>query len=115
MAVAIKGPSIASQVVATNTTVNSSAYTIKPNTTELLARIKVSSRTDGTYTPAIQHSHDGSNWETLKAVTAITSNDTTYTSFVVAVDGTMFTQVRLTIVSTSVTTGATVEADLWHN
>jgi hypothetical protein len=69
-------------------------------------------RKQHTYTLKIEHSHDGSNWETLKAGSGVTTNDTVYVTYTEAADGPCLGLVRITVTSASTTTGATVEAEV---
>lgn len=112
MACAIKAnESIASQTISSNTDTSSQKFSVSASTKNIIAIMKVSSRTDGTYTLKLEHSHDGSNWEVLKAGSGVTTNDTVYVAYSEASDGPCLSLVRLTVTSASVTTGATVEAE----
>ncbi len=112
MAVTKQGRAIASQTISSNTTTAGQPFAVDAKTRNMIMICKISSRTDGTYVATIQHSHDGSNWETLKAGSNITSNDTVYLSYSNYLDGAHLGLVRIVIVSTSVTTGATAEASI---
>lgn len=115
MAVSIQGRGIASQTIATDTDTAGEKFAVNASTKNIIAVMKVSSRTDGSYTLKIQHSHDGSNWEALKtAGAAVTTNDTTYLSYSEAVDGACFGYIRIVVTSASTTTGATVEASVYY-
>lgn len=106
---------IASQTIATDTDTSGIAVGISAKTTELLMFTKVSSRTDGTFTPKIEGSVNGTNWVTLASGTAISSNTHNHTEVAVAVDGALPPLVRITVTSASTTSGATVEASLYMN
>lgn len=109
----LSGSQISSRTIATDTTTAGTSFGVSANTKEILAYIKVSSRTDGTFTPKIQGSADNSTWIDLKAGTAISSNTQNFTSWAVAVDGALPPFVRLAVLSASTTTGATVEASIF--
>lgn len=116
MAVTKKAPNaIASGTIATDTDTSSSANVVDASTKNAIGVMKVSSRTDGTYTLKLEHSHDNSNWETLKAGSGVTTNDTVYVIYEEANEGPCFSHLRLTVTSASTTTGATVEAELWFD
>lgn len=115
MAVTNLGRAITSQVISSNTTTAGQPFAVSAKTRNIVMVCKISSRTDGTYVATIQHSHDGSNWETLKAGSNITSNDTVYLSYSNYLDGACLGLIRIVIVSTSVTTGATAEASVLHD
>jgi hypothetical protein len=53
---------IASQTIATDTDTSGVSFGISADTTEILMFTKVSSRTDGTFTPKIEGSVDGTNF-----------------------------------------------------
>lgn len=115
MAVSNQGKEIASQTIGTNTTTTSSSTGVNSSTKNIIGVMKISSRTDGTYVLHLQHSHDGTNWETLVSGGNVTANDTVYVEYSEGVDGACFGQIRLAIVSTAVTTGATAEASLHYD
>lgn len=115
MAVTKLGRSIASQVIATDTDTAGQPFSVDASTKNMILVCKVSSRTDGTFTPRVEHSHDGSNWETLKAGAAISTNDTTYTAFEESNDGPCLGLIRIVVTSASTTSGATVEAELRYD
>ena len=106
---------IASQVIATDTTTYGTAFGISAKTTEILMKLDVSSRTDGTYTPIIQGSVDGTDFVTLVSGTAISSETHNHTDFAVAVDGALPPIIRIGVTSASTTTGATVAATVLTN
>lgn len=115
MAVSQRGRAIASQTIATDTTTAGEKFAVNGTTTAIIALIKVSSRTDGTFTLKIQHSHDGSNWEDYKAASGLSTDDTVYLTATEDADGPFFGLVRIVVVSASTTSGATVEADVYYN
>lgn len=115
MAVTNKGKGIASGTIATDTDTNAQATVVNANTRNIIAQMKVSSRTDGTFTCKIEHSHDNSNFEVLKAGSGVTTNDTVYVLYNEDKDGPCFSHVRVTVTSASTTSGATVEADIFHD
>jgi len=104
---------ISSRTIATDITTTGTGFGVSANTQEVLLSVTVSSRTDGTFTPTIQGSIDGTTWITLKSGTAINSNTTNQTSWVVAKDGSMPPFIRAAVVSASTTTGATVVASIF--
>lgn len=106
---------IASGVIATDTTTYGAAFGISAKTTEILVKLDVSSRTDGTYTPIIQGSIDGTDFVTLVTGTAISSETHNHTEFAVAVDGALPPIIRIGVTSASTTTGATVAATVLTN
>ena len=115
MAVTNSGRAIASQVIGSNTTTAGQPFSVNADTKAMVAVMTISSRTDGTYVLHIQHSHDGSNWEALVSGGNVTSNDTVYLSYTQDVNGACLPLVRIVIVSTSVTTGATAVASILHD
>ena len=102
----------AATAITSNTTTTGSAFLLHPHAQELTAVSQVSARTDGTYTTTIQHSPDGTNWFTLAAGSAQSANGLVE----ITVAGTVshFQYVRASILSSSVTSGATVTVTLWH-
>lgn len=115
MAVSNQGRAISSRTISSNTTTAGEKFAVSAHTKNIIAVMKISSRTDGTYVCTIQHSHDGSNWETLIAGGNVTSDDTVYVEYSEAVDGACFGLIRVIITSSSVTTGATAEASIYHD
>ncbi len=115
MAVTNQGLGIASGTINTDTDTSGTSFSVSANTKNIIAVMKVSSRTDGTYTLKIEHSHDNTNWETLKAGSGVTTNDTVYVQYSEAVDRACFSYIRVTVTSASTTTGATVEASIYYD
>lgn len=115
MAVTIKGRGISSGTIASDTDTSGQKFAVGAHTKSIIGEMKVSSRTDGTFTLKIEHSHDGSNFETLKAGSGVSTDDTVYVLYNEAVDGPCFGNIRITVTSASTTSGATVEADVWHD
>lgn len=97
--------------ITSNTTSVSSGLIVPVHANQLIAISTVSSRTDGTFTTTIEHSPDGVNWHVWKAGSAQSANgsvlihDTTIPNFL---------HVRASVVSTSVTAGATVKVELHY-
>jgi hypothetical protein len=105
---------ISSGVIATNTDTAGAAFGPSKATKEVLMYTKVSSRTDGTFTPKIQGSVDeGVTWVDLKSGTAISSNTQNFTSLVIEKDGALPRLLRIVVTSASTTSGATVEASIY--
>ena len=115
MSVTNSGRGISSQVIGSNTTTAGQLFAVNADTKSIVGIMTISSRTDGTYVLHIQHSHDGSNWETLKSGSNVTSNDSVYLGFNESVDGPCLSLIRLAIVSTAVTTGATAVASVLYD
>jgi hypothetical protein len=115
MSVSNKRTTIASQTLAT-TLLNGTNITVNNETKALIVECKVSNRTDGTYTFRLQESWDGgTNWEQFGISTAVASNDTVLIKITENIDGAFFPMMRIVITATSVTIGATVEANIWHD
>lgn len=116
MAVSIQGRALASATIATDTTTAAQPFAVSPQTKAIAAVMTIASRTDGTYTLKIQHSHDGgTTWKDLVASSGITADGTTYLEYAEAVDGACFGLVRVAVLSASTTTGATVGAVIFHD
>jgi hypothetical protein len=106
---------IASGVINTDTNTSSDSFSVSKETKNMIAVMKVSSRSAGDFTLKIEHSHDNSNWEVLKAAGAATnSNDTVYLLYSEAVDGPCLSHVRITVTSAT-SANATVEAQLFRD
>jgi hypothetical protein len=99
-------------VIASDTTSTGIAKLIHTHAEELCAVSTVSSRTDGTYTASIEHSPDGSTWFNLASGSAQSANGSV--AITVAKTVSVFPYIRASIVSTSVTSGATVSLVLYH-
>lgn len=106
---------IASGVIATDTDTAATAFGISAKCNEILMFTKVSSRTDGTFTPKIQGSVNGTDWVVLATGTAISSNTSNFTELAVAVDGALPPIIRIVVTSASTASGATVEASVYLN
>lgn len=115
MACTKSGEAIASGTIATDTDTSGAKFAVDAQTKAMVGIMKVSSRTDGTFTLKIEHSHDGSNWETLKAGSGVTTNDTVYVLYTEAADGPCLSYARITVTSASTTSGATVEAEVRYD
>jgi hypothetical protein len=102
------GAQIAAQVIGSNTTTAGNGFGANPQTREIILETICASRTDGTFTPQIDGSMDGTNWINLKQGTAITANGRNFTSWVIEKDGALPPFLRISILSASVTTGATL-------
>lgn len=103
---------LASQVIATDTTTLGSAVQIDRRNIGLIGLIEVSSRTDGTYTLSIEESHDGVSWApvVLAAATAISADGIGLAKVDKITPHLVY--IRASVLSASVTTGATVEVNL---
>jgi hypothetical protein len=99
-------------VIATSTTTLSPYQLLPAHSTELGFIVTVSARTDGTYTVTLQHSSDGVNFYDLQAGTALSANGSNFTG--VASTITHMSYVRASIVSATVTTGATVKVEVMY-
>lgn len=115
MAVSNQGKAIASQTIATDTDTAGEKFSVGHHTKNIIGVMQVSSRTDGTFTLKIQHSHDGSNWEDLSTGSGVTTNDTVYVEYSESVDGACFGLIRIVVTSASTTSGATVEASVYYD
>jgi len=104
---------IASQAIISNTTVAGVAFAVSPMCKEILVYTQVTIRTDGTFTPSLQGSVDGSTWITLKDGTAISSVTQNFTTWTVDKDGAIPPILRVILVSTSVTSGGTANAQVF--
>lgn len=102
-------------VIATDTTTTSASGSVLQlpcHSQELIFESVVASRTDGTYTTTVQHSPDNSNWYTLVAGTAQSTN--TRQILTVASTVTHFMYIRASILSSSTTSGATVSVNAFY-
>lgn len=97
--------------ITTNTTTVSAAFQVPVHARQLIAISTVSARTDGTFTTTIEHSPDGITWHTWKAGSAQSANGSVLVHDVTIPN---FIYVRSSIVSSSVTSGATVAVQLWY-
>lgn len=108
--------SISPQAIASNTTVNGSSIDTRTlaKDSRHLVHCRVGTRTDGTYTFTVQDSADNSSFATLAvysgAVGAISAANTSLTAAVVPVAGRPY--LRISVASTSVTTGGVVAASI---
>lgn len=102
---------LSEQSITSDTTTVSASQSIGNRACELIITSEVSSRTDGTYTTTIQHSPDGTNWFTLDSTAAQSANGMVIKS----VSGNVFQNIRASIVSSSVTTGADLSVKVWFS
>ena len=103
-----------------NGTTAGNTFHLHPHAREIILVSTVSSRTDGTYTTTLQHSPDGSTWFNV----LLEDNSTAFATAAQTADGSaiktlmkfvpIFPYVRASVLAASVTTGATVEVDLFH-
>lgn len=106
--------SIAPQAIASNTTVNGSSIDVRtlPKDSRHLVCAQVGTRTDGTYTFTVQDSADNSSFATLAvfsgSLAAVSAANTKRTGAIVPVAGRPY--LRVSVASTSVTTGGVVAA-----
>lgn len=100
-----------STVIASSTTTLGTAHSLVDPAVELIITSTVSNRTDGTFTVTVQHSPDGTNWFTLGATAAQSSNGMVIT----LVTQNVFHNVRASILSAAVTAGAEVEVRLYFS
>ena len=105
---------VASQTIDTDTTTNGTKVHV-PYANALFVESIVSSRTDGTFTTTLQHSHDGSTWYDLIACTAQSADGTQTKEYVEGIDGAILQFIRAKVVSTSTTDGATVVVNIYYN
>lgn len=113
--------SLASGVIATDTTTYGSAILLPVYTTGLIVQSTVSSRTDGTYTSRLQHSLDNSVWyDVYDHSTAAThvcaaqaANGTVQKSL--SLISPVMQYVRTATLSAGTTTGATVATKIIYS
>lgn len=112
MAAHIKKQLRTAAAITSSTTTTTAGQLLHTHAKELVAISTVSARTDGTFTTTIEHSPDGVTWFTLQAGSAQSANG----SVVITVASTVsvFQWVRASILSATVTSGATVAVELWH-
>lgn len=103
---------LGSATITSNTTTNGQGVVLHCHAQELVAVSTVSSRTDGTYTTSIEHSPDGNTWFTLATGAAQSANGAVVIT--VASSVSVFQHIRASVVSTSVTSGADLEIELFH-
>jgi hypothetical protein len=106
---------IASQAITSDTDTYGAAFGITKNTTEILAKLDVTARTDGTFTPRIEGSIDGTDFVTLATGTATSTVTHNHVEFAVAVDGALPPIIRIAILSASTTSGATMSMTVLTN
>jgi len=109
----VNGVEITSQTITTNTTTAGNGWAVPQNTKEILLYTECTARTDGMFTPQIDGSIDGINWINLKQGLNIITVTKKLTSWVVEVDGALPPFVRISILSTLVTSGATLNAKVF--
>lgn len=119
MAAHIKKNLFPATAIASSTTTKGNAFNVHAHAEGGYLVSTVSSRTDGTYTVTLEHSRDGVNWTAVLddenatfATAAQTADGTAYKQLIST--AVLFPWVRASIVSTSVTTGATVAVEFWH-
>lgn len=110
MSVGNKQILLEAQVVAADGTTKGSTIDLPPFAKDFIVACEVSSRTDGTYTLTVEHSPDGTNWFTLGAVAAISSNIMS----IKVVTTQSFHHVRSSLLAASTTSGATIECTIWY-
>lgn len=98
---------LSSQAITSNTTTAASGFAVSADVKEILVAMTIGARTDGTFVNTLQGSIDGTTFVTLKSGSNITAAGTTFISWVTDVDGALPPILRICIVSTGVTTGAT--------
>lgn len=106
-----RNASLASGVIATDTATNGAALQLPTQAHNKFLVMEVTSRTDGTFTPKVQHSMDGSVWEDLVAGSGISANGIESVAFPVTGN---LPYVRAVVTSASTTSGATIEAFFTH-
>ena len=106
---------IASQVIASDTNTYGLTFGISAKTTEIVAKLDISARTDGTFTPRIEGSIDGTDFVTLATGAALSTATHNHTEFAVAVDGALPPIIRIAILSASTTSGATMSMTVLTN
>jgi hypothetical protein len=103
----------AAAAITSSTTTNGSAKTFpSDHVNGLIVVSTVSARTDGTFTTTLQHSPDGSTWFDLVACAAQSANGSVVGT--VAADTMIFPFIRSSVLSATVTSGATVAVKVWH-
>lgn len=102
---------IASVAISGNGTTTSDAIQIPDTDMELHGICQVSSRTDGTYTLTLQHSHDGINFVDLVAGSGLAADGIEVIRPAAGLGHLKY--IRASLVAASVTTGATVEVSLY--
>jgi predicted hotdog family 3-hydroxylacyl-ACP dehydratase len=111
----------AATVIATDTTTTGILKSIRPHSGAMILESIVSARTDGTYTTTLQHSPDGTNWtnvlmsdgSTAFAGAAQSANGRVYKYLLKDVP--TFGLFRASILSSSTSTGATVQVKLHYS
>lgn len=108
--------SISPQAIASNTTVNGSSIDTRTlaKGARHIVHCRVGTRTDGTYTFVVQDSADNSSFATLAnfsgSLAAVSAANTSRTCAVDPVAGRPY--IRVSVTSTSVTTGAVVSGSI---
>jgi hypothetical protein len=120
MAAHIKKELFPASVIGSDTTTVGEAFHLHAHAKEIIIESVVSSRTDGTFTLTLQHSPDGINWTNVLMsdgstafATAAQSADGREYKYLLQ-DAPIYPHVRASILSSAVTTGATVEVNLHH-
>lgn len=97
--------------ISSNTTTVSTAQCLSNKATGLIITSQVSNRTDGTYTTTVEHSPDGTNWFTLGSTAAQSANG----MVILRITDACFQNLRASILSSAVTTGAKVSVRVWYS
>jgi len=107
-------------VIAADTTTTGDEFILHPHAREIIIESIVSSRTDGTFTATLQHSPDGTTFTNV----LMADGSTAFAGAAQSANGTVFKfllkntpifqRVRISILSSSTTSGATVECNLYH-
>ena len=113
-------PLFPATAITSSTTTTGKAFNLHAHAEGLVLESVVSARTDGTYTVTLQHSLDGVNWtnvlmsdgSTAFATAAQSTNSRVYKYLLKDVP--FCNYVRVSILSATVTTGATVAVNLMH-
>ena len=111
MASGKRHPLKASGVIAADATTTYSSVVLLDTDSELQMVTEVSSRTDGTFTATLQHSHDGTTFVTLVAGSAISANGIDVARPAAGLGNLKY--VRLSLLAGSTTSGATIECTLF--
>jgi hypothetical protein len=106
-----RNEAIASGVIAADVATASDAIQLQPQAHNKFLVMQVSSRTDGTFIPKVQHSVDGSVWEDLVAGTGLSANGMESIPFPITGN---LPYVRAVVTSSVTTTGATIAAFFVH-
>lgn len=97
------------ETINSDTTTLSSVKSIGNKATEFIMTSEVSNRTDGTFTSSLEHSPDGISWFPLDSCTAQSVNG----MVIKQISVNAFQNIRASILSASVTSGAQISIKLW--